>query len=81
MKINVFVYGLLRGLAPNLVNKNKLENPRGFSLIMKIYIIKFQNRSEHSLKKDYKIIFLQYVVQISREEQVIGFIQKLNLIR
>ncbi|SNR60413.1 hypothetical protein SAMN06265371_106194 [Lutibacter agarilyticus] len=28
---NVFVYGLLRGLAPNLANKNRIENPRGFS--------------------------------------------------
>ena len=49
--------------------------------MMKIYIIKFQNRSESLLKKDYKIIFLQYVVQISRVEQGIGFIQKLNLTR
>jgi len=28
---NVFVYGLLRGLARNLANKNRIENPRGFS--------------------------------------------------
>jgi septum formation inhibitor MinC len=28
---NVFVYGLLRGLASNLANKNRIENPRGFS--------------------------------------------------
>jgi len=27
----VFVYGLLRGLARNLANKNRIENPRGFS--------------------------------------------------
>ena len=54
---------------------------RLFSLMMKIYIIKFQNRSESLLKKDYKIIFLQNVVQISRVEQGIGFIQKLNLTR
>jgi hypothetical protein len=24
---NVFVYGLLRGLATNLANKNRIENP------------------------------------------------------
>jgi general stress protein CsbA len=24
---NVFVYGLLRGLASNLANKNRIENP------------------------------------------------------
>ena len=29
--INVFVYGLLRGLARNLANKNRIESPRGFS--------------------------------------------------
>jgi hypothetical protein len=28
---NVVVYGLLRGLARNLANKNRIENPRGFS--------------------------------------------------
>ena len=28
---NVFVYGLLLGLAPNLANKNRIENPRGLS--------------------------------------------------
>jgi len=28
---NVFVYGLLRGLARNLANKNQIENPQGFS--------------------------------------------------
>ena len=28
---NVFVYGLLRDLEPNLANKNRIENPRGFS--------------------------------------------------
>ena len=28
---NVFVYALLRGLARNLANKNRIENPRGFS--------------------------------------------------
>jgi len=28
---NVFVYGLLRGLARNLANKNRIENPQGFS--------------------------------------------------
>jgi hypothetical protein len=28
---NVFVYGLLRGLASNLANKNRIENPRGLS--------------------------------------------------
>ena len=28
---NVFVYGLLRGLARNLANKNRIENPLGFS--------------------------------------------------
>jgi len=33
------------------------------------------------LEEGYKIIFLQYVVQISRVEQGIGFIQKLNLTR
>ena len=27
----MFVYGLLRGLARNLANKNRIENPRGFS--------------------------------------------------
>jgi hypothetical protein len=27
----VFVYGLLRGKARNLINKNRIENPRGFS--------------------------------------------------
>jgi len=26
-----FVYGLLRGLATNLVNTNRIENPQGFS--------------------------------------------------
>jgi hypothetical protein len=31
MFANVVVYGLLRGLARNLVNKNRIENPRGFS--------------------------------------------------
>jgi hypothetical protein len=31
MNANVFVYGLLRGLASNLANKNRIENPRGFS--------------------------------------------------
>ncbi|WP_233882188.1 hypothetical protein, partial [Tenacibaculum piscium] len=31
MAYNVFVYGLLRGLARNLANKNRIENPRGFS--------------------------------------------------
>jgi len=28
---NVFVYGLLRVLARNLANKNRIENPQGFS--------------------------------------------------
>jgi hypothetical protein len=28
---NVVVYDLLRVLALNLVNKNRIENPRGFS--------------------------------------------------
>ncbi|EAP87144.1 hypothetical protein CA2559_00275 [Croceibacter atlanticus HTCC2559] len=28
---NGIVYGLLRGLARNLANKNLIENPRGFS--------------------------------------------------
>ena len=28
---NVLVYGLLRGLARNLANKNRIENPLGFS--------------------------------------------------
>jgi len=28
---NVFVYDLWRVQAPNLVNKNRIENPRGFS--------------------------------------------------
>jgi len=28
---NVFVYGLLRGLARNLANKNQIENPRGLA--------------------------------------------------
>ena len=28
---NGLVYGLLRGLARNLANKNRIENPRGFS--------------------------------------------------
>ncbi len=28
---NVFVYGLLRGLALNLANKNRIKNPLGFS--------------------------------------------------
>jgi hypothetical protein len=28
---NVVVYGLLRGLVRNLANKNRIENPRGFS--------------------------------------------------
>jgi hypothetical protein len=31
MFANVFVYGLLRGLASNLANKNQIGNPRGFS--------------------------------------------------
>ena len=31
MVYNVVVYGLLRGLARNLANKNRIENPRGFS--------------------------------------------------
>jgi hypothetical protein len=31
MFYNVFVYGLLRGLARNLANKNRIENPQGFS--------------------------------------------------
>ncbi len=31
MKANVIVYGLLRVKAPNLANKNRIENPRGFS--------------------------------------------------
>jgi len=31
MHYNVFVYGLLRGLARNLANKNRIENPQGFS--------------------------------------------------
>ena len=30
---NVVVYGLLRGLARNLANKNRIENPRGFSKV------------------------------------------------
>ena len=29
----VFVYGLLRGLARNLANKNGIENPKGFSYV------------------------------------------------
>jgi hypothetical protein len=28
---NVVVYGLLRGLARNLANKNRIESPRGLS--------------------------------------------------
>ncbi|MCA0133902.1 hypothetical protein [Winogradskyella alexanderae] len=28
---NGFVYDTLRGLARNLANKNRVENPRGFS--------------------------------------------------
>lgn len=28
---NVIVYGLLRGLARNLANTDRIENPRGFS--------------------------------------------------
>ena len=31
VKGNVFVYDTLRGLARNLANKNRIENPRGFS--------------------------------------------------
>jgi len=31
MKANGFVYDTLRGLAGNLANKNRIENPRGFS--------------------------------------------------
>ncbi len=31
IKANVFVYDLLRVSAPNLANKNGIENPRGFS--------------------------------------------------
>jgi hypothetical protein len=31
MFANVFVYDLLRGLVRNLANKNRIENPRGFS--------------------------------------------------
>ena len=31
MRHNGFVYDLLRGLARNLANKNRIENPRGFS--------------------------------------------------
>ena len=31
MCYNVLVYGLLRGLTRNLANKNRIENPRGFS--------------------------------------------------
>ena len=31
MFANVFVYDLLRGLVRNLANKNRIENPQGFS--------------------------------------------------
>jgi ABC-type xylose transport system permease subunit len=31
MFANGFVYDTLRGLARNLANKNRIENPRGFS--------------------------------------------------
>lgn len=30
---NGFVFGLLRGLARNLANENRIENPRGFTLV------------------------------------------------
>jgi hypothetical protein len=31
MVYNGFVYDMLRGLARKLANKNRIENPRGFS--------------------------------------------------
>ena len=31
MYANGLVYGLLRGLARNLANKNRIENPLGFA--------------------------------------------------
>ena len=31
--VNGFVYDTLRGLARNLANKNRIENPRGFSQV------------------------------------------------